>query len=67
MRQTQAHFSNAYQWQKSLYTRVVSAFVTDFIKDLEHLNPSFTKTVNASVLGKIKNAYIFCANHIGVQ
>jgi len=40
-------FSNAYRWQRALYTQVVRAFVTDFSKDRQNLNPIFAKAVNA--------------------
>lgn len=40
-------FSNAYRWQRALYTQVVRAFVTDFSKDRQDLNPTFVRAVNA--------------------
>lgn len=38
---------NVYRWQRSLYTAVVEAFVTDFIVNKDFLNPQFNKSVNA--------------------
>ena len=40
-------FDNAYQWQRDLFTEVVSGFVSEFVQGKEHLNPQFRRTVNA--------------------
>ncbi|MFO7578972.1 MAG: transposase [Nitrosomonas halophila] len=39
--------SNAYQWQRNLYTEVVAAFVRNFMQGKQHLNPQFQGAVNA--------------------
>jgi len=39
--------SNAYQWQRNLYTEVVAAFISNFMQGKQHLNPQFQAAVNA--------------------
>lgn len=39
--------SNAYQWQRNLYTQAVAAFVNHFMQGKQHLNPQFQAAVNA--------------------
>lgn len=39
--------SNAYQWQRNLYTDAVAAFVNNFMQGKQHLNPQFQAAVNA--------------------
>lgn len=39
--------SNAYQWQRNLYTEVIAAFVSHFMQGKQHLNPQFQPAVNA--------------------
>lgn len=39
--------SNAYQWQRELYTDVVASFVKSFIVGKDYLNPQFHAAVNA--------------------
>jgi hypothetical protein len=38
---------NIYRWQRGLYRQVVRAFVTDFSKNKQSLNPVFAKSLNA--------------------
>lgn len=42
-----AIISNAYQWQRNLYTDAVAAFVNNFMQGKQHLNPQFQAAVNA--------------------
>jgi hypothetical protein len=39
--------SNAYQWQRDLYTNVIAVFIQSFVLNNEHLNPQFRTGVNA--------------------
>jgi Transposase DDE domain len=39
--------SNAYQWQRELFTHVVASFIKGFVLDKDYLNPQFTPVVNA--------------------
>lgn len=39
--------SNAYQWQRNLYTEAVAAFVSNFMQGKQYLNPQFQAAVNA--------------------
>lgn len=39
--------SNAYHWQRNLYTEVVAVFVSSFMQGKQHLNPQFQASVNA--------------------
>ena len=39
--------TNCYRLQRDLFQEVISAFIKKFIVDKEHLNPQFSKAVNA--------------------